>query len=307
MKDTVDMPVLSLRGVTKKFGSKAAVKDANLEVKKGEIFGFLGPNGAGKTTTIRMILDVLRPTAGEIFLFGRSSRETISTHGRIGYLSGDMVLDDDLTGGQYLSFVDHRYGGKSKARMHELAEVLHLDLRRKIGTYSRGNKQKVGLISALMHEPELLVLDEPTSGFDPLVQEKFMTLIQQFQGRGGTVFMSSHIISEVQRLCDRVAFIRNGQIVSIQSVEALAKKSTKEVHVRVAEDYVQKLISASAKVTGLKLNTTHGNALTFTYTGDINVLLKFFAKHPLADLTIEEPELEQIFMSYYENDGDKLS
>jgi ABC-2 type transport system ATP-binding protein len=292
--------VLAIRGVTKTFGSMAAVKDIKLEIMTGEIFGFLGPNGAGKTTTIKLILDILRPTTGTIDLFGISNRQTSTTHSRIGYLSGEMVLDDDLTGRQYLAFVGHTYGGDYSERMEALAAKLQADLDVKIGNYSRGNKQKIGLIAALMHQPDLLILDEPSSGFDPLMQELFIKLIEDYRRVGGTVFMSSHTLAEVQRLCDRVAFIRDGRLVGVTTIDELNQTASKQIRARANHDLIASIKHKAANVTNLKLIESHPTRLTFTYSGDTQSLLRFFADYELDDLTIQEPELEEVFMSYYQ-------
>src|SRR5664279_636987 len=186
MRTQSAVPILAIKGVSKSFGQQPVLQDMELSVAPGEIFGFLGPNGAGKTTTINLILDILRPSSGTIELFGTSNRETTATHRRIGYLSGEMVLDDDITGRQYLMFASRTFGGDYTERVRELSERLKANLDIKIGNYSRGNKQKIGLIAALMHRPELLVLDEPSSGFDPLMQEEFISLMEEYRHGGGT-------------------------------------------------------------------------------------------------------------------------
>ncbi len=293
-------PILAIRGVTKTFGDMSAVKDVDIEITAGEIFGFLGPNGAGKTTTIKLILDILRPTAGTIELFGVSNRLTATTHRRVGYLSGEMVLDDDLTGRQYLEFVGHTYGVDCRARTSELAEQLQADLNVKIGAYSRGNKLKIGLISALMHHPELLILDEPSSGFDPLMQELFINLIEDYRRAGGTVFISSHTLAEVRRLCDRVAFIRDGRLVGVTTIDELNRTAAKQIRASASRDLTVVIKHKAASLANLKLIESQPTRLTFTHSGNIQPILRFFAEYKLDDLTIQEPELEEVFMSYYE-------
>jgi ABC-2 type transport system ATP-binding protein len=293
--------IVSLRGVTKRFGDKAAVADVDITVMPGEIFGFLGPNGAGKTTAIKLILDILRPTSGRIELFGLSNRLTTVTHQRLGYLSGDMVLDDDLTGQQYLRFIAGSYGGNYDDRIKLLAAQLEADLDVRIGNYSRGNKQKIGLIAAMMHQPELLILDEPSSGFDPLMQEVFIRLIGEYRRQGGTVFMSSHTLGEVQRLCDRAAFIRAGSIVGVKNIDELSQSSAKRVEALAGRHDVAGLVQKAKRVSGLRLVRQDGARLSFRYDGDVQPLLRFFAAFTLEDLTIQEPELEEIFMSYYQD------
>lgn len=221
--------VLTLENVTKSFGTNTAVDAVSLEITKGEVFGFLGPNGAGKSTTIRLILDILRPDGGTIKILGRSSRDTATTHRNIGYLSGDMTIDPDLTGRQYIGFVNNLHGGKHSNTACKLAGILEANLDKKVGDYSRGNRQKIGLIAALLHNPKLLILDEPTSGFDPLVQEKFAAIIREYVAEGGTVFMSSHILGEVQQLCDHVAFIKQGKIIRTTRVQDLLDVAAKRI------------------------------------------------------------------------------
>lgn len=296
MNDTTT--VLEVQNLTKAFGSFQAVKQAHFTVSKGEIFGFLGPNGAGKSTTIRLILDILKPTDGMVVLFGEPGLASHKAHSRIGYLSGDMVLDEDLTGEQYLGLVSKLYDGGHGAQIDELAERLQADLSKRIGSYSRGNRQKIGLIAALLHEPELLILDEPSSGFDPLVQETFMELIREYRSRGGTVFMSSHILSEVQQLCDKIAFIKDGEIVSVQTLSELEQTTAKRVYITWKKVRQQPQLSLSH----ITIQSHDGNKTVCLYDGEITALLNFFAKQPIADITIQEPNLEELFVSYYNGD-----
>lgn len=302
-RDIVDVmgkttTVLDVRELTKTFGDFYAVRGANFAVKKGEIFGFLGPNGAGKSTAIRVILDILKPTEGKVVLFGDPSLAAHEAHKRIGYLSGDMNMDSDLTGRQYLDLINGLYGGKHGKRTTELAKLLQADLHKKIGSYSRGNRQKIGLIAALLHEPELLILDEPSSGFDPLVQETFMKLIREYRDRGGTVFMSSHILGEVQQLCDRVAFIKDGEIISVQSLNEMESQTAKRIHVIWTKDTG---VAPTVSLPGLKEVRHDHMGTIFAYEGDMTKLLATFAKLPVRDITIQEPDLEELFITYYED------
>ncbi len=294
------MTVLKLKNVTKRYGTKLAVDDVSMSIEKGEIFGFLGPNGAGKTTTIRMVLSTLRPTQGEIKIFGQDSSHTVQLHKRIGFLSGDMAMDDDLTGAQYLNFIAHRYGKDCTKTIKELSALLKADLAVKIRDYSRGNRQKIGLIAALMHNPELLVLDEPTSGFDPLVQEQFMELIRTYKSTGGTVFMSSHILSEVQQLCDRVAFIRDGAVAGTKTINEITMGAAKKVTIKADKAQLRAVLHHYKTVPSLTLIATNVHALTFTYSDKPKKLLQFLSTIDADDIIIEEPDLEQIFMTYYE-------
>lgn len=294
--------VLALDRVSKAFGSFVAVKDVSFSVKKGEVFGFLGPNGAGKSTTIRLILDILRPTSGTLTIFGASSRDVRAAHTRLGYLSGDMAMDSNITGRQYLDFVAAQYGKDCSQLQAELAKMLHADLDVKIGNYSRGNRQKVGLVAALQHGPELLVLDEPTSGFDPLVQELFANRIKEFKTGGGTVFMSSHILSEVQQLCDRVAFIKDGELLATTTIGGLMEQAAKQVGVEAPAAEIKEMRIALKKLDGVRLEPASvRTAVRFAFNGKDKELLKILARFNVHDVTIAEPDLESIFMRYYES------
>jgi len=291
---------ISLDKVSKVYGSKSVVDTVSFTVQTGEIFGFCGPNGAGKTTTIRMILGGIRPTNGSIEILGHPQTSS-KIHQDIGFLSGDMSFDEDLTGKQYLSFVAAMYKKDCSAQISKLAKLLRADLNLKIRNYSRGNRQKIGLIAALIHQPKLLILDEPTSGFDPLVQETFLDLVQSYNKNGGTVFMSSHILSEVQRLCDRVAFIRDGTIAGIQTISELEESSVKQVHVRAKTNEIKHIINNHHRVDGLRLLNHSGVSAAFAYNGDIKSLLQFFGVYALKDITVKEQDLEEIFVHYYQN------
>ena len=293
--------VLVFEGVSKAFGVTYAVQDVDLQVRAGEVFGFLGPNGAGKTTTIRLLLDAIRPTVGTITLFGQSNRRASEAHRRLGFLSGDMVIDTNLTGAQYLEFVAGVYRKDCRQNIRKLADLLQADLKVKIGNYSRGNKQKVGLIAALMHEPDLLVLDEPTSGFDPLVQEIFADLIRQFRQAGNTVFMSSHVLSEVQELCDRLAFIKDGKIITVTSTEKLTAQAAKRIKITAAPDVVQ--VMKAKHPHDLQFQSSEApDVINATYAGSIHPLLQYLAGHDISDVTIREPELEETFMQFYQDE-----
>jgi len=294
---------MAVKDVTKKFGDFTAVSGINIEVQQGEIFGFLGPNGAGKSTTIRLLLDILRPDSGSIELLGRPNRQARDVHREIGFLSGEMAVDTDLTGHQYLEFINQLHGGNHHHTTAALADLLEADTSKKIGDYSRGNRQKIGLIAALLHRPKLLVLDEPTSGFDPLIQERFAAILQDYVKSGGTVFMSSHILAEVQHLCDRVAFIRDGHIISTTSVHDLLDSNAKRIDVSASADVIHGILKEYGNVVGLSLAENHDGRLVFSYTGPIPALLDYFAGKDLSDITIREPELEEIFGRYYEGGG----
>lgn len=290
-------PVIHLHNLTKNFGSHIAVDRLNLEILEGEIFGFLGPNGAGKTTTIRMMLGQVSPHDGTVTIMGHDAwRDRAKVHAGIGYLGGDMALDGELTGQQYLNFLAQLQKGVSQHLIHDLARKFECDLSVKIRKLSRGNKQKVALISALMHDPELLILDEPTSGFDPLIQAEFNKIILDYKKRGKTVFISSHILSEIQHLCDRVAFIRNGKLATVGNMQDLTESTIKRVRVVFASEQD---ISHIRAVRGVHQVTSDGRHALFAFSGHMQDLLGKLAELSVVDLAIQDADLEELFMRYY--------
>lgn len=293
--------VIELSGVTKMYGSVVGVENVDLRVEPGAVFGFLGPNGAGKTTTINMLLDFIRPTQGRIRIFGLDAREdSVEIRRRIGFLAGDMALDRGFTGWQELEFLGNQRGGFDKKYVSELAKRLDCDLHRKFRTLSRGNRQKVGLIAALMHKPDLLILDEPTTGLDPIVQEEFNRIILERKRAGATAFVSSHILSEVQEICDVVSFIRKGQIVDTKTVSQLAKESPKQF--RIITPHPESLHKELKKLSRLTVEARDGS-LIGTYSGKMDKLLRVLSRHEITDLTLENADLESTFMKYYEDEG----
>ncbi|GIV00732.1 MAG: ABC transporter [Actinomycetota bacterium] len=227
--------VILADGLTKFYGSRRGVIDLTFSVSPGEVFGYLGPNGAGKTTTIRTLLDLIRPTAGRALVFGLDShRDAVRIHARVGYLPGEFSLYDHMTGAEYLAYLASLRGGVPAERVAELAERLDVDLSARIRTLSHGNRQKIGLIQAFMHRPELLILDEPTQGLDPLIQHEFYRLIEETRADGRTVFLSSHVMPEVERVCDRVAIIREGRLVAIEEIGDLRAKEMRTLEIRFA-------------------------------------------------------------------------
>lgn len=286
-----------LRNVTKHYGSFVGIEDISLTLKAGEIFGFLGPNGAGKTTTINMLVNLTKPTSGSIELFGLDNQVNgIESRRRIGYLAGDMALDKNLTGAQHLEYFGRLRGTYDESYITELARRLGCDLSRKIKTLSRGNKQKVALISALAHKPELLILDEPTSGLDPLVQAEFNEIIQEHKKAGKTAFISSHVLSEVQELCDRVAFIREGKLIANKPMKEIVRGAPKRV--RITTKTKQDAVKA-ANIEGLTAVVQQDLVVRGVFGGDAILLIKELAKLSVADISIEDADLETIFMQYY--------
>jgi len=299
------MAAIELEGLTKDYGAVLANDDLTFTVETGEVFGYLGPNGAGKTTTIRMLLGFIRPTRGTATILDRSiedRRALVEVKRRIGYLSDDPGFDEQATGTEIL---DLHASVKGDERSADLLELFDPPLDRRIRDYSRGNVQKLGLVTTFMHDPELVILDEPTSGLDPLMKRRFAEFLRSEQERGVTVFFSSHILSEVRRLCDRVGIIRGGRLVTVDPVETLLERSGKVVRLDSADplpldvvdiDGVHDLESNAPDDPGADGRFTE---CAFTFTGDINELLAQFSDHELLDVSIEEAPLEDVFMQFY--------
>ena len=289
--------VIQAQKLTKSYGPFRGIVDVDLEVNEGEIFGFLGPNGAGKTTTIRILLDLIRPTAGSASVFGiDAATDPVAIHRRVGYLPGEWNLYDRLTGAETIRYFANLRGGVDAAYTADLVERLDLDPSRRFREYSRGNKQKVGLIVALQHKPELLILDEPTAGLDPLVQQTFNELLFEARKAGRTVFLSSHIISEVERTCDRVAIIREGRIVRLDTVEGVRALAAHEVELRFADPVPA---AAFAALEGVVNVVEEGRTLRMLVTGSISPVVRLAAQHQLVDFVSREPSLEEVFLSEY--------
>jgi len=290
-------PIIQTEKLTKSYGVHRGIVDVDLEVRAGEIFGFLGPNGAGKTTTIRILLDLIRPTSGAARVFGiGASDDPVAIHARIGYLPGEFTLYDRLTGSETIEYFANLRGGFDRRYAGELVERLGLDPSRRFREYSKGNKQKVGLICALQHRPELLILDEPTAGLDPLVQQTFNELLFEAKAQGRTAFISSHIISEVERTCDRVAIIREGRIVRLDSVDALREMAAHEVELRFAEPVDPAPYEAIPGVSNL---VVEGRTLRMLVTGEVAPVVRLAAKARLVDFLSREPSLEEVFLAEY--------
>jgi ABC-2 type transport system ATP-binding protein len=288
--------VITTDKLGKSFGSVRALSGLSLEIAGGEIFGFLGPNGAGKTTTIRLLLGFLRPSAGSATILGWDSwRDSARAHEETGYLPGDVRLYDFRTGAEFLMLMARLRGRWEIDYGRRLAERLGLDLSRRIKTYSRGTRQKLGLVQALMHAPRLLVLDEPTAGLDPLVQEEVYDILREQRAAGTTVFFSSHVLSEVEKVCDRVGIIRSGQLVEVKAVEDLRACAPRRMRVTLAEPPVDAI-----ELPGAALISSDGATLTFDIRGNINPLVRRLAELQLADLTIEPARLEDVFFDFYE-------
>jgi ABC-2 type transport system ATP-binding protein len=293
-------PVIRTEDLTKSYGSHRGIIDINLAIEPGEAFGFLGPNGAGKTTTIRTLLDHLRPTSGRAFVFGiETTVDPVAIHRRVGYLPGEFTLYDKLTGGQTIEYFANLRGGVDAGYQADLIARLDIDPSRKFREYSKGNKQKVGLVIALQHRPDLLMLDEPTSGLDPLVQQVFYTIIREAKAEGRTIFMSSHILSEVEKTCDRVAIIREGHLVKVDRVEALRDLAHHQVELRFTGDVP---VAAFAAIDGVSDVTTEDHLLRLRVAGSIKPVVQEAAKYDLLDFVSREPSLEETFLAQYSRD-----
>ncbi|MDF9744367.1 ABC transporter ATP-binding protein [Natrinema salsiterrestre] len=305
------MAAIELEGLTKDYGEVLANDDVTFDVERGEIFGYLGPNGAGKTTTIRTLLGLLSPTAGTARLLGHDvtdEEQLLTVKRRLGYLPDSPAFDETATGRAVLEL---HASIKGDERSAELLELFDPPLDREIREYSRGNVQKLGLVTTFMHDPDLVILDEPTSGLDPLLQQRFNEFVRAERERGLTVFFSSHILSEVRRLCDRVGIIRNGRLVAVEPVESLLDRSGKLVRLRTAEpippaaleiDGVHDLETAAGPNSETD-DVPRGSERAFTFTGDVNVLLDRLRESRVLDLSIEEAPLEDVFMRFYGDDG----
>jgi ABC-2 type transport system ATP-binding protein len=284
--------------LTKRYGEARGVFDLDLEVEEGEIYGFLGPNGAGKTTTIRMLLDLVRPQSGTATVFGHDCRrESREVRRLVGYLPGEFALDPKLTGDDLLTYLGNLRGGVERAQVLSLAERLDVDLRRPFGQYSRGNKQKIGVIQAFMHRPRLLVLDEPTGGLDPIYQEVVLELVRSARAEGATVFFSSHILSEVEAVCGRVAFIRDGRLIRGGTVMELLRLRGHELEAECAQ---QPDLAALARLEGVTNLRVDGCHVALHVQGDMSGVVMALAPHGVQTLTSREPSLADIFMGLYE-------
>jgi ABC-2 type transport system ATP-binding protein len=297
MSDTV----ILTEGLTKFYGKHRGLVDLDLKVQAGEVFGFLGPNGSGKTTTMRLLLDFIRPTQGRAEVFGMDARaESMEIHRRVGYLPGDLATYDNLTGWELLAYFANIQRGVDWSYTEALAERLELDLSRSIRTLSTGNRQKVGLVQAFMHQPGLLILDEPTSGLDPLVQQEFYRIVQEAKANGQTVFLSSHILAEVERIADRVGIIREGRLVLEEEVATLKARAVRQLEMHFAEPVPE---DAFNRLPGVRNIRSEGNAVHCTIDGSVDAVIKAAASFEILNITSHELDLEEIFLAYYKEGG----
>jgi len=290
------MNAIETHSLTKYYGKSRGIVDLDLAVEEGEVFGFIGPNGAGKSTTIRSLLGLIFPTSGTGRIFGLDIvRDTKEIKKHVGYMPAEAGYYHKMDVGEFLRYSAGFYDGNGESRMRELADALDLDLERKIADLSRGNQRKVAIVQSLIHKPRLLILDEPTVGLDPLVQARFFDILREENGRGTTVFFSSHTLSEVQKMCRRVGIIRAGRIAAVEDIESLRKKQLRSVKV----EFSGRADSGAIAVKGMISPHSDKNVLSFMYSGSMDALITALAGRSIDDLIIEEPTLEEIFMHYY--------
>ncbi len=290
--------IIQLNHLTKFYGKQRGIEDVTLSVEQGEIFGFIGPNGAGKSTTIRTLLSLFEPTSGSARVFGKDCVKEASVIAKdVGYVPSEAAYYDNMKVGELLNYTAALYKKDCKQKADELCARLSLDPKRKIADLSFGNKKKVGIVSALMHSPRLIILDEPTAGLDPLIQQTFFEILSEENKSGATIFFSSHILSEVQKFCGRVGILKEGKLIGIQSIKELRENGYKKVSVTakrtIPEDYFKE-----SSIVELK---QEGDTASFMYRGDVETLFQRLSALQLADAFVEEPTLEEIFLHYYES------
>lgn len=289
------MNVIEIKNLTKHYGKARGIIDVNLNVQQGEVFGFIGPNGAGKSTTIRTLLGLIYPTSGSATIFGKSCIQNPEVRKELGYLPSEVFYYDNMRVIDLLKYSASFYNKDCTKRIQELAEIMDLDLKKKIDDLSFGNKKKVGIVQGLLHEPKLIILDEPTSGLDPLMQQRFFDLLEEENKKGATIFFSSHILSEVQKMCNRVAFIKDGKIIKLEKMSTLQENSYKKITIEAKSTLARELLNIDG-VSSLELK---GKEANFIYKGNINSIMKKISEIELRNVSINEPDLEEIFMHYY--------
>ncbi|MEM9563610.1 MAG: ABC transporter ATP-binding protein [Actinomycetota bacterium] len=292
-------PAIRTLGLTKFYGRHRGIENVDLVVERGEVFGFLGPNGAGKSTTIRLLLDLLRPTAGAASVLGLDPRrDAVAVRSRVGYLPGDLSMYGDMTGRQLCTYFAALRGLDTPLEVEILARRFDLDLDRRIGDYSTGNRQKVGLVQALMHEPELLILDEPTSGLDPLMQQEFYAVVDEIRNAGRTVFLSSHLLPEVEKVADRVAIIRNGRLVVVDEVATLKARAVRRMEIHFGRQPDPEPFAQLDAVRRLD-RSDDGLTLILVVEGSIDAVIRCAARYPVHNIVSHDGDLEDVFLDYY--------
>jgi ABC-2 type transport system ATP-binding protein len=296
-----DQIAIKTVGLSKYYGDVRALVDLDLEIQRGEIFGFLGPNGAGKTTMIRTILDEIRPTAGSASILGMDShKQTVEIRKSVGYVPGDLAMYPNLTGRDTITYFANLRGGVDWSYVDELADRLDADMTKKVGDLSSGNRQKIGLIQASMNKPEVLIMDEPSSGLDPLVQREFQSMLREVTANGSTVFLSSHTLSEVQRVADRVGIIRHGKLIALESVASLRSKGLRTVELFFDEAVDGEVFDPVPGVSDVAVQNHH---VTLSFSGQMETLLNVVTDtYTLVDISTQEADLEEIFLAYYRDE-----
>ncbi|KMT22361.1 ABC transporter ATP-binding protein [Clostridium cylindrosporum] len=288
--------IIEIKNLTKSYGRQRGIVNVNLTVEEGDIFGFIGPNGAGKSTTIRTLLGLIYPTSGSAEIFGKDcikfSKDILK---EVGYLPSEVFYYDNMKVIDLLNYSASFYAKDCKDRIKELSDILELDLKRKISDLSYGNKKKVGIVQGLIHSPKLIILDEPTGGLDPLMQQKFFNLIREENKKGATILFSSHILSEVQHICNKVAIIKDGKIIKTEKISTLRENTYKKISV----DAVGNIDNDYFKIKGVENLKVNKNNAKFLYSGNVNVIMKLISELELYNVFIEEPDLEELFMHYY--------
>ncbi len=290
------MSIVELNKLTKYYGKERGIIDVSFNIEEGEIFGFIGPNGAGKSTTIRTLLSLIYPTSGSAKIFGKDCIEFGSEiRKEIGYLPSEVFYYDNMKVIDILKYSASFYDKDCHNRIYELSEIMNLDLNKKVDDLSYGNKKKVGIVQGLLHEPKLIILDEPTSGLDPLMQQKFFDLILNENKKGATVLFSSHILGEVQKLCNRVAIIKEGRVIQVEDMKTLRETNYKKFSIELLDNISQGYFDIEG-ISNLKINQKN---ISFLFKGDINLVIDRIHSQKVSNLLVEEPSLEEIFMHYY--------
>lgn len=294
------MNVIEIKNLTKYYGKSRGICDVSFNVEEGEIFGFIGPNGAGKSTTIRTLLSLIYPTSGSATIFGKDCIKFAPEIAKeVGYLPSEVFYYDKMKVIDLLKYAASFYKKDCSQRIKELAEIMDLDLKKRIDDLSFGNKKKVGIVQGLLHEPKLIILDEPTSGLDPLMQQKFFDLLHKENEKGATILLSSHVLSEVQRLCSRVAIIKEGKIIKTEKMSDLTENNYKKFKIEVKEE----IIKDAFELGGINNLEIAGTKVSFLFKGNINLIMKKISDMEIINIWIEEPSLEEIFMHYYEKEA----
>lgn len=293
------MNIIEVKNLSKFYGRSRGIIGVDFNVKEGEVFGFIGPNGAGKSTTIRTLLNLIHPTSGSAKIFDKDTvKEYSEILKNIGYVPGEVYYYEDMRVIDLLNYSASFYKKDCSKRIKELSKLFDLNLKQKIETLSFGNKKKVGIVQALIHNPRLLILDEPTSGLDPLVQKKFYDLLKEENKKGVTIFFSSHVLSEVQKICDRVAIIKEGRIVKIEDMSSITSNNYKKIKIDTDDKFSKK----DFNIKGINNLVINDKEISFIYKGDINIIINKLKDIKLSNISIIDPDLEEIFMHYYSKD-----